>query len=109
MYIKCNFCKKRKSLTTKQVQKWKTPLFEFLNFCNFSPKFPSPTPPPPPHPLVATIIVLSHSRLVTDRAQSFVFCSQIITELINAVFLLVSNFKMIGMQLNVVYGQVQKS
>ena len=33
-----------------------------------------------------------------DRAQSFVFCSQIV----------VSKYKMIGMLLNVVHGQVQK-
>ena len=31
------------------------------------------------------------------------------TEYVNAMFLLVNNFKMIGMLLNVVYGQVQKS
>ena len=31
------------------------------------------------------------------------------TEYIYAMFLLVSNFKMIGMLLNVVHGQVQKS
>ena len=31
-----------------------------------------------------------------DRAQSFVFCPQIVTEKINAMFLLVSKFKMIG-------------
>ena len=37
-----------------------------------------------------------------------VFCSQILTELINAMFLLVINFKMIGMLLNVLHGQVQK-
>ena len=44
-----------------------------------------------------------------DRPQSFVFCSQIVTEWINAMSLLVSKFKMIGMLLNVVHGQVQKS
>ena len=44
-----------------------------------------------------------------DRAQSFVFCSQIVTESINAKCLLVSKFKMIRMPLNVVHGQVQKS
>ena len=44
-----------------------------------------------------------------DHAQSFVFCSQIVTEYINAMFLLVSKFKMIGMLLNVVQNQVQKS
>ena len=43
-----------------------------------------------------------------DRAQSLVFCSQIVTEKINAMFLLVSKFKMIGMLLNVVHGQVHK-
>ena len=32
-----------------------------------------------------------------DRAQSFVFCSRIVTEKINAMFLLVSKIKMIGM------------
>ena len=32
-----------------------------------------------------------------DRAQSFVFCSKIVTEYINAMFLLVSKLKMIGM------------
>ena len=32
-----------------------------------------------------------------------------LTELINAMFLLVSKFKMIGMLLNVVHGQVQNS
>ena len=42
-------------------------------------------------------------------AQSFVFCSQIVTEQINAMFLLVSKLKMIGMLLNVVHAQVQKS
>ena len=31
------------------------------------------------------------------------------TEYINAIFLLVSKFKMIGMVLNVVHGQVQES
>ena len=39
-----------------------------------------------------------------DCAQSFVFCSQI-----NAMFLLVNNFKLIRMLLNVAHGQVQKS
>ena len=39
-----------------------------------------------------------------DSAQSFVFCSQI-----NAMFLLVNNFKLIRMLLNVAHGQVQKS
>ena len=39
-----------------------------------------------------------------------VLCSQIVTEQINATFLLVvSKFKMIGMLLNVVHGKVQKS
>ena len=42
-----------------------------------------------------------------DRAQSFVFCSKIVTEFINAMFLLVSKLKMIGMLLNVVHGQVR--
>ena len=37
------------------------------------------------------------------------FCSQIVTEKNNAMFLLVSKFKTIGMLLNIVYGQVQKS
>ena len=44
-----------------------------------------------------------------DRAQAFVLSSQIVTEEINAMFLLVSNFKIIGMLLNVVHGQVQRS
>ena len=44
-----------------------------------------------------------------DRAQFFVFCPQIVTVQINATFLLVTMFKMIGMLLNVVRGQVQKS
>ena len=44
-----------------------------------------------------------------DRAQSFVFCSQIVTEQINAMFPLVGRLKMIGMLLNVAHGQVQKS
>ena len=44
-----------------------------------------------------------------DRAQSFVLSSQIVTEEINAMFLLVSNFKIIGLLLNVVHGQVQRS
>ena len=44
-----------------------------------------------------------------DRAQSLVLRSQIVTEEINAMFLLVSNFKIIGMLLNVVHGQVQRS
>ena len=43
---------------------------------------------------------------LSDRAQSFVFCSQIVTELINSVFLLVNKFKVIKMLLNVVHGQV---
>ena len=47
--------------------------------------------------------------LEADRAQAFAFCSQIVTEKINPMFVLVSNFKMIGMLLNVVHGQVQKS
>ena len=34
------------------------------------------------------------------------FSRQIVTKYINAMFLLVSNFKMIGMLLNVVHGQV---
>ena len=38
----------------------------------------------------------------------FVFCSQIVNEWINTMFLLVSKFKMIVMLLNVVHGQVQK-
>ena len=41
--------------------------------------------------------------------QNPVFCSQIVTEYINAMFLLVSKFKMIGMLFNLAYGQVQKS
>ena len=44
-----------------------------------------------------------------DRAQSFVLSSQIVTEEINAMFVLVSNFKIIGMLLNVGQVQVQKS
>ena len=44
-----------------------------------------------------------------DRAQSFIFCAQIMTEKINVMFLLVNNFKMIGMLLNVVHRQVQQS
>ena len=36
------------------------------------------------------------------------FCLQVVTEQINAMFLLVSKFKMIGMLLHVVLGQVQK-
>ena len=43
-----------------------------------------------------------------DHAQSFIFCAQIMSEKINVMFLLVNNFKMIGMLLNVVYRQVQK-
>ena len=39
----------------------------------------------------------------------FVFCSQIVTEYINAMFLLVSKFKMIGMLLNVLHGQVPET
>ena len=35
--------------------------------------------------------------------------AQIMTEKINVMFLLVNNFKMIGMLLNVVHRQVQKS
>ena len=37
------------------------------------------------------------------------FLLQIVTEYINAMFLLVSNFKMIGMLLNVVHGQVPET
>ena len=44
-----------------------------------------------------------------DRAQSFVLSSQIVTEEINAMFVLVSNFKIIGMLLNVGQVQVQRS
>ena len=44
-----------------------------------------------------------------DRAQSFVLSSQIVTEEINAMFVLVSNFKIIGMLLNVEQVQVQRS
>ena len=44
-----------------------------------------------------------------DCAQSFIFCAQIMTEKMNLMFLLVNNFKMIGMLLNVVHRQVQKS
>ena len=45
-----------------------------------------------------------------ERAQSFVyFCCQIVTEWINAIFLLISKFKMIGMLLSFVHGQLQKS
>ena len=46
-----------------------------------------------------------------NRAQSFVLCSQIVTEEINAMFQFcwsVSS-KVIGMLLNVVHSQVQKS
>ena len=39
-------------------------------------------------------------------AQSFVFCLQIVTEWINAMFLLVNKFKTIGIPL--VQGQVQR-
>ena len=42
------------------------------------------------------------------RVQSLFFCSQIVNEWINTMFLLVSKFKMIVMLLNVVHGQVQK-
>ena len=45
---------------------------------------------------------------LTEHNPSF-FCSQIVTEKNNAVFLLVSKFKIIGMLLNIVHGQVQKS
>ena len=41
--------------------------------------------------------------------QNPVFCSQIVTEYINAMSLFVSKFKVIGMVLNLVHGQVQKS
>ena len=34
-----------------------------------------------------------------DHAQSFIFCPQIMTEKNNVIFLLVNNFKMIGMLL----------
>ena len=39
----------------------------------------------------------------------FAFCLQIVTEQIDAMFLLVSKFKMVGMPLNVVHGQVRKT
>ena len=42
------------------------------------------------------------------RVQSLFFCSQIVNEWINTMFLLVSKFKMIVMLLNAVHGQVQK-
>ena len=42
------------------------------------------------------------------RVQSLFFCSQIVNEWINTMFLLVSKFKMIVMLLNVLHGQVQK-
>ena len=44
-----------------------------------------------------------------DLTQSFVSCSQIVTDRNNAMFLLVSKFKMIGMLLNVVHVRFQKS
>ena len=43
------------------------------------------------------------------KAQSFVFCWQIVTEYINATFLLVNTIKMIGILLNVVHFQVDKN
>ena len=46
---------------------------------------------------------------LSDHAQSLAFCSQIVTEWIKAMFLLVSEFKMIRVRLNVVHGQVQKN
>ena len=59
------------------------------------------TPPPP---------LTGNKRPVPDRKQSYIFfCSQIVTEEVNAMFPLVSKFKMIGMLLKVVHGQVQKS
>ena len=42
------------------------------------------------------------------RVQSLFFCSQIVNEWINTMFLLVSKFKVIVMLLNVMHGQVQK-
>ena len=47
--------------------------------------------------------------MLTDGAQSFVFCWQIATEQINATFLLVSKIKMMGMLLNIVHRQVHKN
>ena len=43
---------------------------------------------------------------LSNCAQSFVFCLQIVTEWINAMFLLVNKFKTIGIPL--VQGQVQR-
>ena len=56
-----------------------------------------------------TSVLYSLCWKLPDRTQSFVFCSQIVAaEYINAMFLLVSKFKMTDTLLNVTYGQVQK-
>ena len=62
----------------------------------------------------ANIIVENNGAVVYVESsltmQNPVFCSQIVTEYINAMFLLVSKFKiMIAMLLNLVHGQVHKS
>ena len=62
----------------------------------------------------ANIIVENNGAVVYVESsltmQNPVFCSQIVTEYINAMFLLVIKFKiMIAMLLNLVHGQVQKS
>ena len=53
------------------------------------------------------VVYVGSSLTVRDLLN--VFCSQILTEEIHAMFLLVSKFKMIGMLLNVAHSQVQNA
>ena len=58
--------------------------------------------------LKTTVLLFMFTWKLPYRVQSLFFCSQIVNEWINTMFLLVSKFKMIVMLLNVVHGQVQK-
>lgn len=58
--------------------------------------------------IVNRLELLWKAENINGAAESFVFCSQIMTEYFNATFLLANKIKFIGMLLNAVNRRVHK-